>query len=49
MGCNCGKNKATYLYRYVSPTGQTTTYDSEIKAKAAVIKNNGGRYSKVAK
>ena len=49
MGCNCGKNKQTFVYRYVSPTGQSTTYDSEVQAKAAMIKNKGGRYTKVAK
>jgi hypothetical protein len=48
MGCNCGGKGKVYIYRYVSSTGQVTTYDTEVKAKAAVIKN-GGRYTKVAK
>lgn len=48
MGCNCNKSKGTYVYRYVSASGQTKTYDSEVQAKAAVIKN-GGRYTKVSK
>jgi len=49
MGCACqGKNK-DFVYRYVSPTGKTATYTTEVQAKAAVIKNKGGRYTKVAK
>jgi len=48
MGCNCGSNKKNYVYRYISPTGKTTTYTTEVQAKAAVIKNKGGRYTKVA-
>lgn len=49
MGCNCGKNKKTYSYRYISPEGKVTTYDSEVQAKAAKIKNKGGHYTAVAK
>jgi hypothetical protein len=49
MGCNCNKSGKTYVYRYTSPTGKTTTYDSEVQARAAQIKNKGGRYTKVAK
>lgn len=49
MGCNCGSSKKAFIYRYVSPTGKTTSYESEVQAKAAVIKNKGGRYTKVAK
>lgn len=49
MGCNCGSSKKNFVYRYVSPTGKVTNYTSEVQAKAAVIKNKGGRYSKVAK
>jgi hypothetical protein len=49
VGCNCGSSKKDYVYRYVSPTGSTTTYTTEVQAKAAVIKNKGGRYTKVAK
>lgn len=50
MACgSCGAKNREYAYRYVSPTGSTTTYSSEVQAKAAVIKNKGGRYTKVAK
>lgn len=49
MGCGCNSSKKDVVFRYVSPTGSTTTYTSEVQAKAAVIKNKGGRYTKVAK
>jgi hypothetical protein len=49
MACgSCGKNKMVYVYKYTDPQGKTTTYDSEVKARAAKIKN-GGSYRKVAK
>lgn len=43
MACNCGKNKANQKYVYTSPTGQRTTYTSEVQAQAAKIrdKNSG--------
>ena len=47
MGCNCGKNKKVVAYRYVSPTGAQVTYDSKVKAQAAVIKNKGGKITEV--
>jgi len=44
MGCNCGKNKATQSYLYTSPTGQKTTYTSEVQAQAAKIRDkNAGK------
>lgn len=49
MGCNCGGGKKDFIWRYTSPTGQTVNYTSEVQAKAAVIKNKGGRWTKVAK
>lgn len=49
MGCNCGNKNSSFNYRYTSPTGNVTVYTSEVQAKAAVIKNKGGTYLKVAK
>lgn len=49
MGCNCGGSKKEFVYRYQSPEGKTVIYTSEVQAKAAVIKNKGGRWAKVAK
>lgn len=49
MGCNCNKGNKSYKYRYISPTGKVSTYESEVQARAAQIKNKGGRYAKVAK
>lgn len=50
MGCNCGGNKNKVVaWRYVSPQGQQTTYDSKVKAQAAQIKNKGGRIVEVTK
>lgn len=49
MGCNCGKNKKAVAWRYVSPTGSQTTYNSEVQAKAAKIKNKGGTITEVKK
>lgn len=40
MPCNCGKKKAT-SYTYTSPTGQTSTYNTEVEAKAAKIRAGG--------
>lgn len=42
MGCNCNKTKAATEYVYISPGGQRTTYSSELQARAAQIRNNGG-------
>jgi hypothetical protein len=38
MGCNCGK-KAPSSYLYTSPTGQRTTYKTEVEAQARKIKD----------
>lgn len=38
MPCNCGKKRGVTKYVYVSPTGQTTTYNTEVQAKAAMIR-----------
>ena len=42
MGCNCGSSKnAKVSYVYTSPKGVQTTYNSEVEAKAAQIRNGG--------
>lgn len=49
MACgSCGQKNKNFKYRHTSSTGKTTWYDSEVQAKAAVIKY-GGKYTKVAK
>jgi hypothetical protein len=48
MGCGCGKSaQQKFNYRYTSPQGGTTTYKSEIEARAAQIRQNGGTYKAV--
>lgn len=45
MGCNCGGKKSAGVvsqYVYTSPSGAKTTYNSEVQAKAAQIRNGGG-------
>ena len=43
MGCNCGSSKnAKVSYIYTSPKGVQTTYNSEVEARAAQIRNGGG-------
>lgn len=45
MGCNCGGgNGQALVYVYTAPNGAKTTYNSEVQAKAAKIKNGGGSY-----
>lgn len=46
MGCNCGGRKAAKTYVYTAPSGQQTTYRTEIEARAAVMRN-GGTYQAV--
>lgn len=38
MGCNCGNN-AKYDWIYVNSTGKSTTYNSEVEAKAAKVRD----------
>ena len=46
MGCNCGKRgTAAVKYVYTSPTGKQTTYNTEVEAKAAMIRGGGGNIS----
>ena len=50
MACNCGKNKSTgQVFVYVGPNGKSITYNSEVQARAAQIRNGGGTYTAVAK
>jgi hypothetical protein len=49
MGCNCGGQRASakFNYLFTSPQGKTTTYKSEIEARAAQIRQSGGTYRQV--
>lgn len=38
MGCNCGGGAAKQ-WNYIAPNGQTTTYRTEVEARAAKIRN----------
>jgi hypothetical protein len=40
MPCNCGK-KANTKFVYVDASGKTITYDTEVQAKAAMIRAGG--------
>lgn len=40
MPCNCGK-KASTKFVYVAANGQSFTYDTEVQAKAAMIRAGG--------
>jgi len=45
MACNCSKKtSANTIWRYVSKDGnQTKDYPTEIQARAAVVRGNGGK------
>lgn len=47
MGCNCGSKNAKMSYRYISPSGETKVYKTEVEAQAAKIRNGGGTYTAV--
>lgn len=49
MGCGCGggRTNANLSWKYTAPNGQETTFRTEIEAKAAVVRNNGGTYQAV--
>lgn len=49
MPCNCGKKAGPTQYVYTSPTGQTTTYRTEVEAKAAKIRGGGGQVKAVSR
>jgi hypothetical protein len=40
--CNCGKKKVSGKWTFTSASGQTTTYATEIEAKAAQVRAGGG-------
>lgn len=50
MACgSCGKKKGSASFVYTSPKGQTTTYPTEIEARAAQIRNGGGQVTTVSR
>lgn len=49
MGCNCGGKGGSKTYVYTDPNGNQKTYNSEVEAKAAQIRNGGGSYQTVTR
>lgn len=51
MGCNCGgKRGVQYQFIYTTPEGVQRTYNSEVEAKSAWLRDNKqGAYRKVEK
>lgn len=49
MGCNCGKKAAEFKYVYTAPDGTQKTYNKEIEAQAARVRNGGGSYATLPK
>ena len=47
IGCNCVKRQQ-YKFQYTAPSGETKVYNTEVEARAAVIRG-GGTYTAVAK
>jgi len=46
--CNCGQaRRGAYKFVYIAPNGTRTTYNTEIEAKAAKIRNGGGSITTV--
>lgn len=45
MGCACGNKNQAMEFVYVDPKGKSTTYTSEVQARAAQIRNQGGSYT----
>ena len=43
MACNCGSKNQNKTWVFTSKTGETREYTSEIQARAAVIREGGGR------
>lgn len=41
MGCNCGNKNSKVEYIYTSSKGVQTTYNTEVEAKAAKIRDAG--------
>lgn len=48
MGCNCGQKSTSQQFVYTAPDGKTTTYTSEVQARAAQIRQGGGSYTVMA-
>lgn len=45
MACGCrGGSNGTKSFVYTAPDGTTTTYRTEVEARAAQIRNGGGSY-----
>lgn len=42
MGCACGQKNGAKSYIYTSPSGQRTTYKTEVEAQAAKIRDKKG-------
>lgn len=52
MGCNCGQKKMTNnkaVFVYTSLKGKSTTYNTEVEAKAAQIRQGGGHIRTVTR
>lgn len=50
MGCGCqGAKTKPQNYVYTSPQGKKITYKTEVEARAAQIRANGGTYQVVAR
>ena len=45
MPCNCGKKATQYRYIYTDQNGRQFTYNTEIEAQAARVRNEIGRAS----
>lgn len=43
MGCNCGGKNKTQQFLYTSPGGEHKVYKTEVEARAAQIRNGGGK------
>lgn len=41
MGCNCGGQGQPSAWVHTAPSGQTTTYRTEVEARAAQIRQGG--------
>jgi len=49
MPCNCGASGGAKQYLFVAPDGTQKTYQTEIEAAAAKVRNGGGTVTAVAK
>ena len=44
MACGCTQKNGAKSFVYTSPDGKTTTYRTEVEARAAQIRSGGGTY-----